>query len=34
MMSPLINKTKMVFGDHEYNFKIVLGLMSTYRDSI
>ena len=21
MMSPLINKTKMVFGDHEYNFK-------------
>jgi len=21
MMSPLINKTRMVFGDHEYNFK-------------
>ena len=21
LMSPLINKTKMVFGDHEYNFK-------------
>ena len=21
MMSPFINKTKMVFGDHEYNFK-------------
>ena len=35
MMSPLINKTKMVFGDHEYTIlKIVLGLMSTYRDSI